>query len=336
MAFNFFKTPNGTKEVTQQRYTESFHVKYRPKKLDDVVGQSHITEVLKKSLHDSDMPHLLFYGPPGSGKSSTIKALCNELYSSNVKDFVLELNASDERGIGIVRDRIKNFAQYGSCKKKGSVNFKLIVLDEADNITDDAQTALRRTMETYSRSTRFCLICNHISNINHPLRSRCAVFRFKSHNTSDTIKSIRQIAIQENINIEDQDVLRKIIDINDGDLRKILTQLEILKTYYETEPITTKCLYETSGLVPQDIVDNLMKCCDVDSILMAVNEILTNGYSGTQLLAQIFDYITLSPNYDEETKIHAGETVGVCEYRLMHGSDELIQITNLLSTLIVP
>jgi replication factor C subunit 2/4 len=281
------------------------------------------------------MPHLLFYGPPGSGKSSTIKALCNELYGTQTKDYVLHLNASDERGISIVRDKIKNFAQFGSTTKKNGIPFKIIILDEADNITDDAQTALRRTMEIYSRATRFCLICNHITNINHPLRSRCAIFRFKPLLNVNVVNHIATILQRENIiidnNVNANELIKELVTINNGDFRKILIQLEALMKLYTNEKITLKHIYENARIIPHDYITDLINEYNFEQFIIILNDILLKGYSGIQLLYQIFDYILFNDSFSDQFKTDIVNEITLCEERMNNGSDELIQLTRLFS-----
>ncbi|KAL9088727.1 MAG: hypothetical protein Q9165_006036 [Trypethelium subeluteriae] len=216
----------------------------RPKSLADVTAQSHTTQILARTLQTTNLPHLLFYGPPGTGKTSTILALCHQLFGPLLfKSRVLELNASDERGIGIVRKKVKDFARQQLSlvptgrdldidgKKMAYQDrypcppYKVIILDEADSMTQDAQSALRRTMETYSRLTRFCLVCNYVSRIIDPLASRCSKFRFKSLDSTNASKRLQEIAQHEGVQV-DSDAIEALIRCSEGDLRRAITFLQ--------------------------------------------------------------------------------------------------------------
>ncbi|KAF8469639.1 P-loop containing nucleoside triphosphate hydrolase protein [Kalaharituber pfeilii] len=207
--------------------------KYRPKNLGDVSAQDHTISVLKRTLQSANLPHMLFYGPPGTGKTSTILALAKELYGPELmKTRVLELNASDERGITIVREKVKDFARIAISNPSASATskypcppYKIIILDEADSMTQDAQSALRRTMETYSKITRFCLICNYVTRIIDPLASRCSKFRFKPLDGGNAKARLEMIAKAENVLHEDG-VIDTLIRVSDGDLRKAITYLQ--------------------------------------------------------------------------------------------------------------
>ncbi|KAJ5059716.1 NPL4 family-domain-containing protein [Bipolaris maydis] len=222
----------------------------RPKTLSEVTAQDNTIQVLSRTMQSSNLPHMLFYGPPGTGKTSTILALAKELYGPELmKSRVLELNASDERGISIVRQKVKDFARQqlsvaptynvmvedkSGTGEGGMVRyrdkypcppFKIIVLDEADSMTQDAQSALRRTMETYSRMTRFCLVCNYVTRIIDPLASRCSKFRFKSLDQGNAVKRVSDIAALENVRLDDG-VAEELVRVADGDLRKAITFLQ--------------------------------------------------------------------------------------------------------------
>ncbi|VUZ50591.1 unnamed protein product [Hymenolepis diminuta] len=188
--------------------------KYRPKTVDDVAQQAEVVSVLKKCLEGSDLPNLLFYGPPGTGKTSLILALARQLFGSQFSERVLELNASDERGIGIIREKVKNFSKLAVSsgvesddQRSSSLSlppYKLIILDEADSMTAPAQAALRRLMETDMKTTRFCLTCNYVTRIIGPISSRCAKFRFKPLESDVARSRLRFIADAENVDVSNE------------------------------------------------------------------------------------------------------------------------------------
>ena len=212
--------------------------KYRPKSIKDVSAQEEVTATLAKSIETRNLPHLLFYGPPGTGKTSTILAIAHELYGQQLyKARILELNASDERGIKVVRDKIKLFAQT-AVGSNDTVNgrpcppFKLIILDEADSMTSDAQAALRRTMETYSKITRFCLICNYVTRIIEPLASRCAKFRFRPLPKASMEGRLQMIAQGEGLTFKHKNeaaVLDTIMTLSGGDMRRAIQLMQSAK-----------------------------------------------------------------------------------------------------------
>lgn len=275
--------------------------KYRPKSLNDVTAQDHTITVLQRTLQASNLPHMLFYGPPGTGKTSTILALAKELYGPEMfRTRVLELNASDERGISIVREKVKDFARMQLSNPPPHYKdrypcppYKIIILDEADSMTQDAQSALRRTMETYSKITRFCLICNYVTRIIDPLASRCSKFRFKMLDQGNAKKRLEDIAENENVKLEDGAV-DKLIKCSEGDLRKAITFLQSAarlvgaaktshsrsngnskKRVLEDEDdedddamevdgvdesmVTIKNIEEIAGVIPNDVIDGLIQ-----------------------------------------------------------------------------
>jgi replication factor C subunit 2/4 len=209
--------------------------KYRPRTLDEVKSQEHATETLRRMVNASNLPHLLLYGPPGTGKTSTILALSRELFGPELfSNRVLELNASDERGLSVIRERVKNFAQQALIHAPSSASyrekypcppFKIIILDEADSLTQDAQSALRRTMEIYSKITRFCLCCNYVSRIIDPVASRCSKFRFKALDGGQAKGRVEDILEKEDVKYEDG-VIEKALTVSDGDLRRAINLLQ--------------------------------------------------------------------------------------------------------------
>lgn len=311
--------------------------KYRPKSLDEVTSQSTTTNILSKSLKSANLPHMLFYGPPGTGKTSTILALARELYGPHLmKSRVLELNASDERGISIVRDRIKNFARLAVSNptKEDLQNYpcppyKLIVLDEADSMTSDAQSALRRTMETYANVTRFCLICNYVTKIIDPLASRCSKFRFRSLDKGLGLQRLKFICNEETLNVND-DVLNQILDVCDGDLRRSVNLLQCVSTVLSDNKISIKELF---GHLPDVLVDetiDILKTKDINRILSFVEtNLIRAGYSSSFIISNIHDKLMF-----ENTELGVGEKNQIamiiwdCDTKISEGCNESVQLVN--------
>lgn len=200
-----------------------FTEKYRPKSLSEVSGQIDMIKLLNEFISQKKLPHMLFYGPPGSGKTSTIMALCRDMFGEHYKSMTLELNGSDDRGINVIRSQVKNFARL---KNVLMVDFpKIIILDEADSLTNDAQFALRRVIEKYTSNVRFCIICNYLNKVIPALQSRCVMFRFSNITLEDSKRKVREIKKIENLFLKIKDIDR-ICQLADGDFRKILHFLQ--------------------------------------------------------------------------------------------------------------
>ncbi len=214
--------------------------KYRPKDLDHILSQNDIVSTLKTFIRKRCLPHLLFYGPPGTGKTSSIIACAKELYGDNYDFMVLKLNASDERGIEVVRNTVKQFVAaknvyFGSDKEGGSDKksiFRLVILDETDAMTNDAQAILRKIVEKYTRNTRFCLICNYIQNINPALQSRCTKFRFFPIDDSKIVEKVQDVVVGEGINVL-PDGIAAITSRAKGDMRKVINILQSVSMAYD-------------------------------------------------------------------------------------------------------
>lgn len=222
--------------------------KYRPKDLDDVLSHKDIISTLKRLVNERRLPHLLFYGPPGTGKTTTILAAARELNGPKYQNMCLELNASDDRGIDVVRNQIKTFASTKQIWAKG---FKIIILDEADSMTNVAQFALRRIIEHYTKNTRFCMICNYVNKINPALQSRCTRYRFAPLLTEDIVPRLKEIAAKEGVNCTDEGI-DAIVRLAEGDMRKCLNVLQACHmSYSET---SRKNVYLCTGApLPEEI-----------------------------------------------------------------------------------
>src|SRR3990167_9206199 len=202
--------------------SEVWTEKYRPKKFEDMVGQEEVIKRVKSLVNSFNIPHLLFAGPSGIGKSTLALIIVKQLFEDSWRENYLELNASDERGIDVVRQKVKDFART---KALGNVPFKVIFLDEADALTKEAQQALRRTMENFTGTCRFILSCNYSSSIIDPIQSRCVVFRFKLLEKKDVVEVIKRIALKENLKISD-DAFEALYEASEGDCRRAINLLQ--------------------------------------------------------------------------------------------------------------
>jgi replication factor C small subunit len=306
--------------------------KYRPKKLEEVVGQEEIVERLKAYVATKNVPHLLFAGPAGTGKTTCALALAKELYGDTWRQNFLELNASDERGISIIRGKIKDFARTGSI---GKAKFKIIFLDEADNLTSDAQSALRRTIERHTHICRFILSANYSSKIIEPIQSRCTVFRFTPIKEDDIKKHMNKIATEEKLQIT-PDGLDVLIFISKGDLRKAVNILQVGAS--TNKKITADLLYQTSAIAKPDDVKNLISTAIGGNFMAARNQlydlIIKYGLSGEDLIKQIHQNIFDLPIPDE-SKVRLIEKAGEIEFRIIEGSNAHIQLESLLALFVL-
>jgi len=302
--------------------------KYRPQKIDDIVGHDEIIERLRAYVKTKNVPHLLFSGPAGTGKTTSALALSKELFGEYWKQNFNELNASDERGINIVRGKIKDFARTAPIGKSG---FKIIFLDEADSLTNDAQSALRRTIEKYSHICRFILSVNYSSKIIEPIQSRCTVFRFNPIKSEDIKKHICKIASKEKLDIS-EDGLETLIFIANGDLRKAINILQVGASVNKN--ITAELLFETSATAKPDDVKNLINSALSGNFMAARNQLydllIKNGLSGEDIIKQIHQSI-YNLSIPDENKVKLIEKTGETEFRLTEGSNEHIQLEALLA-----
>ncbi|MBI2079360.1 replication factor C small subunit, partial [Candidatus Micrarchaeota archaeon] len=260
--------------------------KYRPKTLDSIVGQEEIVKSLKAFVKSRNMPNLLFAGPPGIGKTTATLALAHDLFGKDYSGNLLELNASDDRGIEIVRGKIKDFARSVAL---GEVPFKLVFLDEADALTSDAQHALRRTMESNSSVTRFILSCNYSSKIIEPIQSRCGVFRFSPLNEKDIKSMVSRVAKAEELKLDDEAILA-VYYVSEGDMRKALNVLQGAALH--SKHITSELIYKISSRARpkevKDMLDLALKGSFIEARKNLDKLIINYGISGEDILLQIY------------------------------------------------
>ncbi len=302
--------------------------KYRPKKLDEVVGQEGVIERLKSYVGSRNMPHLMFAGPAGTGKTTSAIALVKEMFGEDWKLNFHELNASDERGIDVVRKNIKDFARTAPI---ADTPFKVIFLDEADALTSDAQAALRRTMEKYTNTCRFILSCNYSSKIIDPIQSRCAVFRFRPLNEDDVKKYLGRIIKEEKLKVTD-DGMDALIYVAEGDLRKATNILQVSASL--GGEIDQEVVYKTSATGKPAQVKEMLEVALGGEFMPARNlldTLLINyGLSGEDIIRQVHR-TAFDIDIDELLRVRLLEKIGETEFRLIEGSNVRIQIEALLA-----
>ena len=314
--------------MTSEIWTE----KYRPKTYDEVAGQEDIIKRIKGLTNSMNIPHLMFAGPAGTGKSTLALIVVKELFGETWRDNYLELNASDERGINVVREKVKDFART---KALGNVPFKVIFLDEADALTPEAQQALRRTMENYSSTCRFILSCNYSSKIIDPIQSRCAMFRFKLLEKKDVTKVMRNIAEKENLEMTDE-AIEALYEGSEGDCRR---SVNLMQSTASVSPKISKDLVDTiiSEAKPKDIKVVLEYALSGDfegAKNKLLDVMLKESISGQDVIKSIQKEVwnlTIEP----EIKVKLTEKTGEIEFRIVEGSDPFVQLQSLLASFVL-
>ncbi len=314
--------------VTSEIWTE----KYRPSKFSEIVGQADIIKRVEALTNSLNIPHLLFAGPAGTGKSTMALIVVKSLFGKDWKENYLELNASDERGIQIVRDKVKNFART---KSMGAVPFKVIFLDEADALTPEAQQALRRTMENYSATCRFVLSCNYSSKIIDPIQSRCAVFRFKLLEKKDIEEYLKRIVENEKLTISPES-FEIIYEGSEGDCRRATN---LIQSVASISPNISPQLVETiiSGAKPKDIkvvLDYALSGDFLKSREKLLDVMLRESISGQDVIKAIQKEIWNLP-VEPTIKVKLTEKTGESEFRIVEGSDPFIQLQALLASFVL-
>ncbi|MGZ0748480.1 MULTISPECIES: replication factor C small subunit [unclassified Haloparvum] len=305
--------------------------KYRPQTLDDIHGQEEIVERLQSYIDEDDIPHLLFAGPAGIGKTTAATAIAREIYGDDWRGNFLELNASDQRGIDVVRDRIKNFARSSF----GGYDHRLIFLDEADSLTDDAQSALRRTMEQFSDNTRFILSCNYSSKIIDPIQSRCAVFRFSPLSDEAVAGQVREIAKAEDIEITEEG-LDALVYAANGDMRRAINSLQAAATTGDV--VDAEAVYAITATARPEEIEGMVRDAldgDFSKARATLDTLLTDtGMAGGDIIDQLHRSVW---DFDlaEREAVRLMERVGEADYRITEGANEQVQLESLLASLAI-
>lgn len=305
--------------------------KYRPRSLDEIVNQEEIVSRLKKFVKERNMPHLLFAGPPGTGKTTAAHALAHDLYGRNYQQYLLELNASDERGIDVIRTKVKEFARS---RVPGEIPFKIIILDEADNMTADAQQALRRLMEMYTATTRFILIANYPSKIIEPIQSRCAFFRFTPLKKEDVVARLRWIAEHESV-MYDPEALEVIYEVSEGDMRRAIN---ILQAASALGKVTVDAVYKVIGLAhPREVREMINLALDgrfIEARDKLRQLMVEYGLSGIDIIKQIHrEIFSTEIKLPEQLRVLIADYAGEIQFRLVEGADDEIQLNAFLARL---
>lgn len=313
-------------------HTNIWTEKYRPSKFEDMAGQQEIIKRVKSLVQAMNIPHLLFAGPAGTGKSTLALIIVKELFGQKWKENYLELNASDERGIDVVRQKVKDFARTKAIE---NIPFKVIFLDEADALTKEAQQALRRTMENYSNTCRFILSCNYSSRIIDPIQSRCVIFRFKLLEKKDIGKIAKKIGEGEKLNLKD-DVFETLYEAAEGDCRRAIN---IMQATAAISPDINAEMVKmiSSSAKPADIrvvLDYALAGDFINARDKLLDVMLKESVSGTEVIKAIQREIW-NLQIEPSIKVKLTEKTGEAEFRMIEGSDEFVQLQALLASFVL-
>ncbi|MEM3227681.1 MAG: replication factor C small subunit [Candidatus Micrarchaeaceae archaeon] len=302
--------------------------KYRPKTLNEVIGQQLIVKRLKAFVERGNFPNMIFAGSAGIGKTTCAIALANDLYKGKTDGVLKEVNASDARGIDVIRGEIKEFAKTVAL---ADVPFKIMFLDEADALTADAQHALRRTMEKYTKETRFILSANYANKIIEPIQSRCVIFRFKPLSWQDMKEYIERIAKGEELKL-DEKAIEALIYVSDGDMRKLTNTLQ--SAALQSDKITESNIYEVAARARPKEITTMLKLAASGNFEDARKELdvlmLTHGMGAEDILTQCYREVQ-GMNLDEHLKLIIIKAIGESNFRIVEGANERIQMEALLA-----
>lgn len=323
--------PAALKASAQMAYELPWVEKYRPLKLDDVVGNDDVINRLRVVARNGNMPNLLLAGPPGCGKTTTVMALARELLGSHMRDAILELNASDDRGIDTVRTRIKMFAQTKVSLPPG--RHKIVLLDEADSMTSAAQQALRRTMELYSSTTRFALACNLSSKIIEPIQSRCAVVRFRRLSPPQVAERVRYVLDTEKVPY-DQSGVDAAIFTADGDMRIALNNIQ--STFNGFGNVTEENLNKVCDQPHPAVAKAFLEAClekDIDAAFAKIKSLSDQGYSSIDIIQTVFRVAKVMDLGPELVKLNVLRQIGLVHMRIAEGVATPLQLAGLAARL---
>ncbi|CAF3246500.1 unnamed protein product [Rotaria socialis] len=303
--------------------------KYRPATLDELVSHKDIIDTIRRYISLGELPHLLFYGPAGTGKTSTILALAKQMYTpTEMRGCVLELNASDDRGIGIVRDEIQTFVSTQTLHKKG---IKLIILDEADAMTNDAQNALRRIIEQYTATARFCFICNYLSKIIPAVQSRCTRFRFGPLSNEQMMPRLEHVIEKEQVQIEPEGK-KAILQLANGDMRRALNILQ--SSHMASGLVTETSVYECVGHPSKNDIKTMINVLLNENFTVASQRLSAlktiKGYALADILTELHRYVHRI-DFPRDIRIHLLIKMADIENRLANGATEKLQLSALIS-----
>lgn len=305
--------------------------RHRPRTVGDIKGQTSVVQRLASYATMKDFPHLLFAGPPGTGKTTAAMALTRDVFGKEFRQNLLEMNASDERKLESIRTKVKQFARTAPF---GGASFKIIFLDEADALTNDAQGALRRIMEQYAETCRFILSCNYSSKIIEPIQSRCAVFRFRPLAEAEVSDQVHSVAKSEGVSLDDE-AAEALVRISQGDLRKAITALQVAAAL--DSKITRNLIYETSATAPPESLHQYLMACRQDGFHAArrrLRELLDRyGLAGTDFVNQLHRELYGADFLTEIQKLDLTELMAEIDFRLVEGGGESVQLDALTARL---